>query len=508
MFAKSFFKRVGDFLEVADQKTTDSDLQTLTKEVAGVAGGALEKAAGDAAGKVKNLDLGLLEGFNELTNQIGTDLKGFKSGFSPGGQQQIVVAPKFESPATAADESQQTSTSRELPQKARAESKLSQKLGDLRERILELESRETDRVSHRDKLQSRFLKVDEQLQKLHNQAKQMETTDDPCGTCQVANSMPEAVLAEHQARKEAMCQEFRKLQASADAKLMALETELTEVSAASGPLQVELDFWREKTQRMLALRGLSEVPDDIVKRVQRSEHDTENNVQEITGVPCTLDGLEQQTDGPTEDTLRQEEEFLEHEYTSQQRTHKDLEHRLQELMRESEAAMERVQQERRQGRELEAAKAAADSLASAEAAAAAAAERKALEAQQLKADIERRCSSELHILREARPQAHVQNEEVAALRSEASVLKKTAEDLVTENRILQGRLHKCRAAAAADLERAVPLSDPSCWQTIDVPVMKVVTLLVRSTCLRRTYAVHLVAMYAWLFFLLFWLEKH
>merc|ERR1719197_732535 len=96
----------------------------------------------------------------------------------------------------------------------------------------------------------------------------------------------------------------------------------------------------------------------------------------------------------------------------------------------------------------------------------------------------------------------------AGIRREVEALRCNAEELKRENAMLDVQLKKHRAAAAKDLERAVPLVAPGCWgRAVDGPAMKAIALLMRSTCLRRTLALHLLATYAWLFFLLFWLEK-
>merc|ERR1712232_468242 len=97
-------------------------------------------------------------------------------------------------------------------------------------------------------------------------------------------------------------------------------------------------------------------------------------------------------------------------------------------------------------------------------------------------------------------------DETAALRDDLESLTRQINDLSKDSQVLDVRLRKYRARAAADLERAVPLSTSSFWQHIDGPTMKVVTLLVRSSCLRRTFALHLLGTYLWLFFLMFWLE--
>merc|ERR1712151_723321 len=98
--------------------------------------------------------------------------------------------------------------------------------------------------------------------------------------------------------------------------------------------------------------------------------------------------------------------------------------------------------------------------------------------------------------------------ESATWGSETEALRRQAEDLRQDNGQLESRLRKYRAAASADLERAVPLNTPSCWHSIDSPAMRVATFLVRSLFLRRIFAVHLIATYGWLCFLIFWLEKH
>jgi len=144
------------------------------------------------------------------------------------------------------------------------------------------------------------------------------------------------------------------------------------------------------------------------------------------------------------------------------------------------------------------------------------AEKREREAQEAAGEAECALAEGLRGLREARAIQAAAGVSVAAeacgeaadLRREIEALRRTCEELVKENAVLEGRLQKCRAAAAADLERAVPLTTPSCWRSVDGPSLKVVTILVRSSCLRRVFAMHLLGTYAWLFFLIFWLEKH
>merc|ERR1711972_137579 len=113
---------------------------------------------------------------------------------------------------------------------------------------------------------------------------------------------------------------------------------------------------------------------------------------------------------------------------------------------------------------------------------------------------EQRYAEELESSREAQGQ-EVRNDDSLAIRSEIASLGSKAEELKRENASLDGRLRKYRSAAAADLERAVPLNTTSCWHSIDAPTLKIVTFLVKSLCMRRTFAIQLLATYAWLFFL-------
>lgn len=128
-----WLKQVGELLDAADEKTTESDLQTLTGDALGVAEKALGAAKDSATKHVRNLDLGIAEGLNDLTSQIGSDLKG-------GASDVIKAVRRDESdsqPASAEEDQQDLNTSR---------------VAELKQRIMELEARETERLKTREQL--------------------------------------------------------------------------------------------------------------------------------------------------------------------------------------------------------------------------------------------------------------------------------------------------------------------------------------------------------------------
>lgn len=473
---KGWLKRAGDWLESADDKTTNTDLQTLTSEVSKAAGDAIKAAKQDAASKVQ--DLGIVDGFNELAGQITGDLKGV------GG-------------------------SREASTPTGSDNKASDRLADLRERVQELEQREDERSRNRESIQSRFQEIDAELKKLQESLPEVVDGSDAVAehVCQ-PGSQTEALDSEQQAgasneRLEAMRKEFCALQASAEERLKVLQGELSEAAAACDPLEAEHSFFKEKAQRMLKARGLAEVPEDMRRRLEASGNDDANSQAD----PASAHVAEEED----ERSAREEHERLMEERAAQQRVYERLEKNLADVMRDSDAAMERASEQRRLERELDTARAAAEAKANSEVVAADSAMRRAHIADDAKQQVQQRCEYELQrVHEEARNGGQRSNGaagQVPSLRQEAEEMRRKIEEMSQENRNLEGRLQKSRAAAAADLERAVPLSSGGCWQNVDGPVLKAVTLLVRSTCLRRTFAIHLLGTYAWLFFLLFWLER-
>jgi len=514
-----FLRRVGDLLDVADEKTTESDLQTLAGGALGAAGGAIEAAKDGAAAKVQGLDLGLKEGWNELATQIGGDLK---QGVSAAAAVATSAAVPSDSAAhTGLGETHEESLGPIAPQRA-ASSPLvdpaAQRLADLRERVQELETREAERLQARERVQRRFDEVDGELKKTL-EAESRDPSDLPFGSSVIVGDVSGEAdakdgdsdadaeggdLGEAEASLEAMRREFCERQATADTRLAVLQAEFREVSSGHEPVDAELNFWKEKAQCMLEARGLDKVPEDLRRRVDGRDSSGSAAGDAAASPPAQRDTVEELR---AEEVMLAEHKRCAREREAQQQIYEGLERKLAELMRDSDAAMERADEQRRHERELQAALDAAEAATAAEMEKADEASRQAQSAQEVWDSCERSCIAELQRLREARAQDGVESE-AHMLRREAEALRCSVENLSKEGSELEGRLLKYRTAAAADLERAVPLSSSSCWSNIDGPTMKVVTLLVRYSCLRRTFAVHLLATYAWLFFLLFWFDKH
>eukprot|EP00929_Paragymnodinium_shiwhaense_P051219 TRINITY_DN25794_c0_g1_i1.p1 TRINITY_DN25794_c0_g1~~TRINITY_DN25794_c0_g1_i1.p1 ORF type:complete len:538 (+),score=204.85 TRINITY_DN25794_c0_g1_i1:175-1788(+) len=535
-----FFKRVGDLLDNADDKATNSDLQTIAKEVTDAAEGAAKEAKRFDLGK--SLDLGIVQGWNELTSQLSTDVKAaaelaaetvkrgsITDGSSPEG---LDGAPDGPSAADAVTtDGQKPVESSSKPKNAEDESILQ----DLKEHVMELEAQEERRLQAQEQLRARLEQIEAEMEtaaspceaeeeeeegEQDSEAEEEEEDDaadadeegppapDPSPTSLAAD---ESLELEYEERMAAMRKEFFERQDVMDKQIKALETELAETSVAKGPLNVELEFCRDQVNRLLRAHGLQEVPAHLSAKAKAhgAGRTVAGSAEDATDSDDSGD-----SGGDAEVAARQEQERLQGEVQAQQETYAALEGRLDEVMKSSEDATERVAEQRQLEKELEAAFAAASESVQQKTGTADAAGKSVQEAQSAKAEAERACIEEMQSLREARLEAHRSTEgpgaadALSGLRRKADALKTSCEELKEENSRLDARLRGYRAASAAELERAVPLATSGCWRSIDGPTMKFVSLLVRSACLRRTFAVYLLATYAWLFFLLFWLEHH
>lgn len=526
MWHAGLLKRFGDLLDAADDKASTSDLQTLTKEVAG---GALEaanlatKAACEGTfDQVKRLDLGLVDGWQELKSQIGSDLKGLGSKL-PGKDKSCALT------AAVLPLAGRIATSREplfmdipdgtapsLPslqhppsrthRTSASDRKTLQRLADLREHVRELEAREAEMAQARDRAQRHFEEISAETQKLQGEPESEAESSSNCSEnagVDTINNKDE----EHELRMQSMRREFYEHQVSADTHRAALEAELSEVRDIWEKFTVELDFWREKTQGMLAACGLDGIPDELRVKAERGDsgqHGTTNDHGGLSNA-ATMPWLHR-TGHDKCSPVRTTHERLVSELAEQQLLYEGLESRLSELMRGSDVAVSLAEGQRRRERELQSGLAAAEATAAAEAAVADAASQRLCAAEFTRAAAQQ--DRERQELEESRMACGSGSAELMELRHKAEMLRRNSEELAKENTVLEGRLQRYRAAAAADLERAVPLTAASCWQGVDGPSLKLATLLVKSGCLRRTFAAHLVATYVWLFFLIFWLEKH
>lgn len=562
-----FLRRFGDLLDVADEKATEADLHSLTKEVAGsaleAAGGALEAAAGEAADRVKTLDLGLRDGWSELASQIGTDLKDAVGGGSRPAESRRLLghnnllaavgsspAPTSSSDTAAAaaaaavDTGTAGGSSRQLPQHRAVEQvvcKTAEKLSVLQERVQELELREADRLHARRALQLRFEDIDAELRSAQ------EARCTPPATDVHSSDAANQVVAcggeggglddssALQAGLDAMRREFVKRQSAAGAQLAALEAEVARARTACEPLAVELDFWKGKAEHMMlqmrsrqggAGGGGAGLPPPAEEEEEEEEHG-------VVGGGAARAALTSSSAGPRAAGLgraalpgKEEEEeevckklrgkaaivqrrSLAMARAAGRQRYRELEAQLADLLRGSDAAIDAVETQRCQERVLVSASSRVRASAIAAEAAAQAGQQRVESAGHERREVRQSVEEALpESQQDLRVEQTEDLREIAALRREVDIARRSAEELTSENGALEKRLQQYRTSAAADLERAMPLHTPGCWQAVDGPIMKVVTLLVRSTCLRKAFALHLLTTYVWLFFLLFWLEKH
>mmetsp|Transcript_52065 Transcript_52065/g.96416 ORF Transcript_52065/g.96416 Transcript_52065/m.96416 type:complete len:479 (-) Transcript_52065:8-1444(-) len=474
-------KRVGDLLDAADEKTSEADLHTLTRESLEKASGVLEAAAAGTAVSVSDkvqtldLDLGLASGWKDLREQITGDLKDLRltgaaedesskaasvSDRTDGGQTPT-------SPAAAKTENVQgaagaaAAVAQQLllglaPERDSAATQAAKRATALKERLQELLAAEAERISEHHKKLERLQEVEAAV------------------TCE------QLLITLERCEPEEACEK--------------LETETLRIEARCEPLAVEMGFWEELTRAQLRCENTAELPEDLGRSMDQAV--------------WVLDDEERATSEGNGSVVQEADSIVQRQLEVLRHSHR-LEELLGQLMRESDEAMEQTDMERRRAGELEAALVVAEEAAAAALAEAEAARLKTEEQQSAKQDLESQFRDELQkAVQTARSPAGGGLGEAAKLRSESDSLQRAADGIRQETATLESRLGKHRAAAARDLERAVPSEDTGCWSAVDGPALKAVTLLVRSSCLRRSLATYLACTYAWLFFLLFWLEKH
>lgn len=536
-----------EILDSADQKTQEADLQALAGEVA-------EVSKNRVGARVGNFDLGLAEGWKELKGQISGDIKDAAAVAKETAVQAVAVAAaKQAGDCRREDENTQGLTSN-VPSsdtglaevsagaaqrfaagtaqglstlkvgavaatavavaaaKATSMEPVETRLTDLKERVQELQTREEERSQARERMQRRLEEAESELQRFQEEAGN-DSEGPLSGRSSEAEGADEALRSaeisrEVSARLDAMRREFCERQEAAEKRAAMLEVEAREVQSSTEPIRVELDFWKEKAQRMLEARGLADVPHNIRARAERADHGDGDSGSE--GCPDPQDSLGGQADarGKERAVARANHERAAQAHAKLQAQYQEFTQRLAVVMLDSDNAIEAADAARRRERELAAAAAAAESDRASAMAAAELASRQVREASLAREATERHLVAELQNIREARASGGGGGGAASELRRRLEGLRSTSESLSRENKALESRLGTYRRAAAADLERAVPLASASFWQTFDGPAMKVTTLLVRSQCLRRFFGLHLLATYAWLFFLMFWLEKH
>lgn len=536
-----YFKQLGDLLDTADDHATNNDLQTglqtLTRgtfEAASAATVATVAAAKEGASE-RLQDLGIREGWSDLTTQIRGDLQGVAS-------QVPAVLGESGSALNASPSAAEASSSPEPGGSSAAAARAAAIGGDgrsrgcsrldgLRERVSELEAREKERLEAQATLRKRFEEAEAELQGL-SAASAADAAAEAAG-CPVRDADGEHLASDgatdRVSRMEEMQLEFQKMHGAAEERSARLDAELLDFQGQWEPLEAELEFWRKKVQRTLAARNLTSMPSDLRRAAERrcaaEEAGQEAPGATASAASCESGGEEDSDSGGDEESeeeavsseaaalreVRAVQEALEEELVEHQRAYGEAERRLGEVMRDSDVALSAADTERGRERALAAKLAVAKAAAAAHAAAAEEAARGEEEARLVLAEAEGRRAEAKHAAATVAPQADAGSDdagaaEVASLRREVDALQRCAHELAKDNAAMEGRLRACRAFAAAELERAVPLESQSCWHYIDGPTMKAVVLLVRSACLRKAFAVHLVGTYAWLFFLVFWLE--
>lgn len=399
-----FLKQVGELLDSADEKATDTDLQSLTRQVGDTFGAKKAVEAVESAKRV-TLNFGIVEGLSDLKNQIGSDLKELSS-------------PSHHRPGDEAED----------------------RLAALKERVAELRLKEVERNEGRDGLQKRLEEVELSIRQLQSQE---------------AAQVP--LHQETSADLEAMQIEFCEREAASRQRAAATLEAIQQAEAANEHLMQQLDFWRDKAKQLLASLGLDAVPEDVEQQISKEEEDHFPSDAAVKGVDNDADESGGQ---------------LAEDHANLKQTIEDLEMTLAELMKGSEEIIQRVDQQQHHERDLASQLAAAEALSLAQAREADALQRKLEELQQVES------------------------------------LRQRESELTQGNSALEVKAARLREKAAEDLERAVPSIDTTWWTWLDEPLLKLVTLLVKSTCLRRSFALHLLATYLWLFFLVFWLEKH
>lgn len=428
-----FLKQVGELLDSADEKATDTDLQSLTRQVGDTFGA---KKAVEAVESVKRvtLNFGIVEGLSDLKNQIGSDLKELSS-------------PSHHRPGDEAED----------------------RLAALKERVAELRLKEVERNEGRDGLQKRLEEVELSIRQLQSQE---------------AAQVP--LHQETSADLEAMQIEFCEREAASRQRAAATLEAIQQAEAANEHLMQQLDFWRDKAKQLLASLGLDAVPEDVEQQISKEEDHFPSDAA-VKGVDKDADESGGQ---------------LAEDHANLKQTIEDLEMTLAELMKGSEEIIQRVDQQQQHERDLASQLAAAEALSLAQAREADALQRKLEELQQAQA------SQAAPVVETISPYRAAASAELNQLRHEVESLRQRESELTQGNSALEVKAARLREKAAEDLERAVPSIDTTWWTWLDEPLLKLVTLLVKSTCLRRSFALHLLATYLWLFFLVFWLEKH
>lgn len=352
-----------------------------------------------------------------------------------------------------------------------------------------MEEREATRLSSRETIQRRFEEVDNELSHLR-----AELAGGP------STALPLPIDPEEEAensRTEAMKAEFLERQAASDKRVAAMQTEAEQANVASEELMEQMKHWMHKAEAVLLARNMKDLPKDIRLAAERAADGEEDSPKAVLSTASAADPSAE------ENALERDVEKLKQELVMKRQKLQALETKLTESLRTSDSLIGRNEELHKKQRELQ------TELAAAQAAAGDAERELAAARARLKVTIELKEAETLASREaEAGPVQPKVESSTAGFRQKVESLRKEAESLLRENQTLEDRLTKFRAAAAADLERAVPLSSGSCWQSLDWTLMRISTVLVRSICLRRAFAVHLLAMYGWLFWLIFWLEKH
>lgn len=433
-----FLKQVGDLLDSADEKTTDTDLQSLTRQVGDTFGAKKAVEAVETAKRV-TLDFGIVEGLSDLKNQIGSDLK------------ELSVRSKED-----AQEKEFGSGD--------GEGQVEDRIAKLKERVNELKQKEDERSQGREDLQRRLKEVE-----LASRQLQLQEMSQAKASSELQKNGPPAL--------EAMQREFCEREAASRAREAATREAAEQAATSNEHLLQQLDFWRDKAKQMLATLGLDSVPEEIEKQIE-------------------LEGME----GEETQAVEEPDEVgqLAEDHATLKQTIQDLEMTLAELMKGSEEMIGRVDEQHLQERDLTSKLAAAEELSTTEAREEDALRRKL-------AEVHAKVHSPAPEPPNTSPSAMA---ELKTLREEVETMRHRISDLTRENSSMEAKVGRLREKAAEDLERAVPSIDTTWWTCLDEPLLKLVTLLVKSTCLRRSFALHLLATYLWLFFLVFWLEKH
>ncbi|CAK9003328.1 unnamed protein product [Durusdinium trenchii] len=248
-----------------------------------------------------------------------------------------------------------------------------------------------------------------------------------------------------------------------------------EAAASNEHLLQQLDFWREKDIDV-QLRKLDESGDEDTEAAPNTDdanvHAAEGYEQtpKSTGL-CSSKGRHPGAVTPC----------ARHGAVPYGATAEVLEASLAELMRSSEEMMGRVDEQHRHERELAAKLEAVEALSAAQAREEGLLRRKLEEARAPALDAPRLAPA-------ASSDSEHRRSELTQLKAQDVVedLRRCAAEWSQENSSMEARLGRLREKAAEDLERAVRTR-------LFSPNGRLVTLLVKSTCLRRSFALHLLA---------------